>query len=59
MTTSKPMSIQDIHNIYSFQSKKPELKPTPKTGVAAPLTPAVKKPRTSAAARGTPLDTHK
>ncbi|MET0332484.1 MAG: hypothetical protein ABW154_13760 [Dyella sp.] len=59
MTTSKPMSIQDIHNIYSFQNKKPALKSATKAAIAAPLSSAPKKPRASAAARANPLDTPK
>jgi hypothetical protein len=53
------MSIEDIHNVYSFQSKKPALKPAQKTVVAAPLSAAPKKPRASAATRTTPLDAPK
>jgi hypothetical protein len=59
MTTSKPMSIEDIHNVYSFQSKKPALKPAQKAAVAAPVSAAPKKPRATAASRSAALDTPK
>jgi hypothetical protein len=53
------MSIEDIHNVYSFQSKKPALKPVQKAAVAAPVSAAPKKPRATAASRSAALDTPK
>jgi hypothetical protein len=55
MTTSKSMSIQDIHNIYSFQGKQPALKPAPKTAVVAPVSAPPKKSRATATRRDATL----
>lgn len=59
MTTSKSMSIQDIHNIYSFHGKQPVLKPSPKAAVVAPVSAPPKKSRATAARRDTTLQTPK